>query len=183
MVLDEIVKQIRVKHLTAVTGTKVVAIDGGGGSGKSTLARLISPYLGDAPIVPTDDFASWDDPLGWAPRFLEQVLLPLSRNQAIAYQRNDWRTGQLAGWVNVPPGRHLIIEGVSSMRLAFVPFITFAIWVETPRDERLRRGLERDGEQMAEAWTRWMSEEDEYIRRESPEQRADLVVEGDAPLQ
>jgi uridine kinase len=48
--------------------TRVIAIDGPGGSGKSTLAENLSPALGHAPIIHTDDFASWDVPLEWWPR-------------------------------------------------------------------------------------------------------------------
>jgi cytidylate kinase len=39
--------------------TKIVAIDGCGGAGKSTLAARIAPRLVDAPVIHTDDFASF----------------------------------------------------------------------------------------------------------------------------
>ncbi|MDQ6730128.1 MAG: (d)CMP kinase [Actinomycetota bacterium] len=59
---------------------RVVAIDGPGGAGKSTLAALVAREL-DAQVGCTDDFASWDQPLEWWPRLIEQVLEPLSRNE------------------------------------------------------------------------------------------------------
>ncbi len=43
----------------------LVAVDGPGGAGKSTFAERLSLALGGAPVVPTDDFASADAPLGW----------------------------------------------------------------------------------------------------------------------
>jgi uridine kinase len=72
----------------------------------------------------------------------------------------------------------VILEGVSAMRDAFRPFLSYTIWVETPRDERLRRGLERDGAEAFEQWQAWMTAEDDYIQREHPMETADIVVDG-----
>ena len=72
-----------------------------------------------------------------------------------------------------------MLEGVSASREAFRPFLTFSIWVETPRELCLQRGLERDGEQARVQWEAWMAEEDEYVEREQPRERADLVLRGD----
>jgi hypothetical protein len=50
---------------------------------------------------------------------------------------------------------------------------------ETPREVRLRRGIERDGEHLRGMWTHtWMPEEDAYVREQQPHLRADLVVAG-----
>ena len=43
--------------------TKIIAIDGPGGAGKSSLAEQLSKELGNALILHTDDFASWEKPL------------------------------------------------------------------------------------------------------------------------
>jgi uridine kinase len=161
--------------------TKIIAIDGPGGAGKSSLAEQLSQKLGNAPILHTDDFASWDNPLNWWPRLLEQVLEPLSHNEIARYQRYDWDTKRLAEWHEIQPVEYLLLEGVSSSREAFRPYIAFSIWIETPRKERLRRGLERDGETARPQWEEWMAREDEYIELEHPEQRADLVISGTEP--
>ena len=73
----------------------------------------------------------------------------------------------------------MIIEGVSTTRQAFLPFVAFTIWVETDRSERLRRGLVRDGEQMANRWAEWMAEEDSHVAAEHRERRADILVSGE----
>src|SRR5262252_8184056 len=73
--------------------TRIVAVDGPGGAGKSTLALELSEVLGGARIVRTDDFASWDNPLNWWPLLIEQVLKPLSVNQAARYRRYEWTRG------------------------------------------------------------------------------------------
>ncbi len=162
---------------------RVVAIDGHGGAGKSTLAKRIAAALDGAPIVPTDDFASWDVPLDWWPRMLEQVLHPLANGNLARYQRFDWATGGLAEWITVPASSHVVVEGVSSNRLAFAPYLSFAIWVATPRDVRLAHGIARDGEEMRHRWEQWMAEEDRYVTDERPDDRADLVVAGTSTIE
>ena len=74
------------------------------------------------------------------------------------------------------PSEFVILEGVSASREAFQPFLTYSIWVDAPRDLRLRRGLERDGEEARAQWEEWMAEEDRYVERERPQQRADLLL-------
>ncbi len=155
----------------------VVAIDGRGGAGKSTLARHLAVALGGAPVVHTDDFASWEEPLDWWPRLLEQVLVPLATDGVAHYQRYDWEKRELDNWIDVS-GAHVVLEGVTANRAAFRPYLAFAIWVETPRALCLARGIERDGEAMRAQWDAWMAAEDQYIERESPREHADLVVAG-----
>jgi uridine kinase len=158
--------------------TRIVAIDGPGGAGKSTLAARLSAALGGVPIVHTDDFASWEEPSNWWPRLRVQVLEPLARNQAARYQRYDWDARQLADWHAVAPGNYVILEGVTASRAAFQPFLSFSVWVDTPREERLRRGLERDGAETLDLWLGWMAAEDAYITDEHPIERADMVISG-----
>jgi hypothetical protein len=106
----------------------------------------------DAQVVCTDDFASWDHPLEWWRRLIEQVLEPLSRDEPGRFQRYDCDARQLAEWREVPVAPLLILEGVSSSRAAFGPYLAFRVWVSASRQERLRRGLERDRQ------TRWGDE-------------------------
>ncbi|MGH7910669.1 MAG: hypothetical protein ACREOV_03000, partial [Candidatus Dormibacteraceae bacterium] len=107
----EIAAAIRAAPVRSAGKTKVVAIDDCGGAGKSTLAAALAGELGDARIVPTDDFASWDVPLGWAPRFLDQVLRPLALGDRVRHQRYDWDLERLADWVMITAPAHLVIEG------------------------------------------------------------------------
>ena len=82
----------------------------------------------------------------------------------------------------IEPADFVLLEGVTASREAFRPYLAFSIWIETPRDMRLRRGLDRDGEQALSDWDRWMAEEDAYVEREQPAAYADAVLRGDEDL-
>jgi uridine kinase len=162
--------------------TKIIAIDGLGGAGKSSLAKHLARELGGAQILPTDDFASWENPLKWWPRLIKEGLEPLSHNQIARYRRTDWGDEDHEEWGEVVPAEFVVLEGVSASREAFRPFLTYSIWIETPRELRRTRGLERDGEEARAQWEQWMAEEDDFVRREKPQERADLVLPGDQNL-
>ena len=70
------------------------------------------------------------------------------------------------------------MEGVSASRSEFRPYLSFSIYIETDRDLRLKRGLERDGEAALPLWQQWMAEEDEYLLRDQPQEYTDVVISG-----
>ncbi len=177
--LAGIVESVRASAGGRAAPTRLIAIDGCAGAGKSTLADMLAAALDGAPVVHTDDFASWDNQFGWWPRLLEQVILPLVGGSVARYQRWDWDTHQLAEWVELPlEPETVIIEGVSAMRREFDPYFAYRIWVDTPRALRLQRGLDRDGEGMRIQWDRWMAAEDAYVENDRPVERADVVLRG-----
>lgn len=180
--LADIAQAVKARQPPSGSSTKIVAIDGLGGAGKSSLAKHLARELGDAQILRTDDFASWENPLNWWTRLIEEALEPLSRNQPARYRRTDWGSEDHEEWGEVVPAEFVILEGVSASREAFRPFLIYSIWIETPRELRLGRGLERDGEEARAQWEQWMAEEDDYVRREEPQERADLVLPGDRNL-
>jgi uridine kinase len=161
---------------------RLVAVDGAGGAGKSTFAERLSRRAGGAPIVHTDDFASWDEPLEWWPRMLAQVIEPLVTGEAARYQRFDWPTCRLADWLTVAPSPIVILEGVSSGRQAWAAHLAYTILVVAPEATRLRRGLDRDGDAMRQQWRSWMAAEDDHFATDGVVDRADLIVDGEPSL-
>jgi uridine kinase len=180
-VLGRIGAGVRARRPPAGMRTRIVAIDGLGGAGKSSLAEHLSVALAGAAIVHTDDFASWHTPLEWWPRLIEEFLLPLARNEAARFERSKWGQED-RGWAEVQPADFVILEGVTAAREAFRAYLTYAVWVETPPELRLRRGLERDGQDAREQWETWMIREERYRIAERPSETADLVVPGDRNL-
>jgi uridine kinase len=172
--LDELVASIMARP----GPLRLVAVDGPGGAGKSTFARELSEAAGEAPVIPTDDFAAADNPIDWWPRLLDQVIGPFVRGHAAHYQRYDWPTESLAEWHTIEPAPIVIIEGVSAGRSEWARHLSFLIWIETPRQERIRRAVERDGIGALDDWESWMGEEDAHYERDPTLERADVVIDG-----
>lgn len=185
----------RVQSLHRRSSTLLIGIDGLGGSGKSTLARELAGLLPDATVVEFDDFyrpsrerqlraAAGDREIGgdfdWR-RILSQVLRPLAADEVARYQRYDWDRDELAEWRRVPPVGVVIVEGNFSTRDELRDYYDLTIWVSAPYDARLRRGIERDGEQARGRWVNeWMPEEERYVEAFRPADQVDVVVNGAA---
>lgn len=161
---------------------RLVAVDGPGGSGKSTFAARLATFLDDAPMVHTDDFASHDEPIDWWHLLEEGVLRPYADGRPARFRPYDWVARRRAGWVEVPPAPVVLIEGVSSARAAARDRLTYSAWLQTDRSERLRRGLERDGAELAGFWAGWMAAEDAFYAGDPTVDTVDLVVDGDPRL-
>jgi uridine kinase len=160
--------------------TRWVGIDGCGAAGKSALADAIAARVPESTVVRVDDFsapdiAEWD----WD-RFDTEVVQPLLAGRPAHYQRWDWARNAGAEWHEIQPGRTVVVEGVSSTRREVrVPW-SLTIWVDAPRELRLQRVRERDGEAMMSRWLHeWLPSEDAYVARERPQQRVDVIVHGD----
>ncbi|CAH0279672.1 Uridine kinase [Peribacillus sp. Bi96] len=187
--------QSLIAEIHAISKTRppyIMAIDGRGGSGKSTLASRIQAACPGSAVVHMDDFylpssqriqlppcqkeigADYD----WE-RVFNQILQPLTLGEEARYQRYDWETDTMAEWHKVPAEGLVIIEGTYSIRKELAGAENFTIWVECPRELRLKRGLERDGEDARQMWEdNWMVHEDLYVDAQRPRERADLVVDG-----
>jgi pantothenate kinase-related protein Tda10 len=157
--------------------TRVLAIDGRSGSGKSTIAREIAGRL-EAPLVSLEDlYGGWDGLEHGIERARSELLEPLARGQAAAVPRYDWQAGNWGeAWTLAPPAL-LVLEGVGAGARALAPHISVLAWLELDASSRRRLALERDGDLYAPHWQRWADQEDAYVEREAPRERADLVLE------
>jgi len=182
MFVAQIVAACAVREPPGRMRTRVIAVDGPGGAGKSSFAEHLAVALGGCQIVHTDDFASWDNPIDWWPELIEKVLDPLARGEGGQFRRSAWTPEMARELIEVVPAEFMLLEGVTASREAFRPYLTYTIWIEADRDVRLRRGLERDGEEARTRWETWIAEEDDYRARERPDVRADLVVSGERDL-
>ncbi len=154
---------------------RLVAVDGPSGAGKSTFAHALAAHFDLVKIISTDDFATWDDPVGWWPRLEEGVLRPLGHAEQGHYQRMEWPGGRprLGEWITVDVPRVLILEGVSAGRRAVQDRLSALVWVEFPdRAARLERSVRRDGEISRTHLRRWQGFEAGWFAVDDPKARA-----------
>lgn len=187
--ISELVHQLR--SMMGRRGVVLVGVDGCGGSGKSTFARgLVAAGSDDVTLVQMDDFykptaerpTGENRPIGgnfdWE-RVRSQVIEPLSQGEVARYQRYDWGQDALAEWHVARRSGIVVIEGVYATRNELRSFYDYRVFVECPRDERLRRGLERDGEAARDTWEKvWMPVEAQYMDLHQPWRHADLLIDG-----
>lgn len=186
---DELLTEIKKR----ITHPFIIGIDGGGGSGKSTLADFIKINLDHVTIIHMDDFyypaskiiqiSPYQKKIGadfdWK-RLLIQVLLPASKGINGAYQKYDWQKDMISDEFNQVPNKGvLVVEGCYSIRKELKHLYNLKIWVDTPRDVRLQRGLNRDGAGARTLWEKnWMVAEDIYVKNHRPIEYCDYIIDG-----
>lgn len=89
----------------------------------------------------------------------------------------------MAEWHTNEPAPIVIIEGVSAGRSEWTAHLSFLIWIETPREERLRRGVDRDGIAALDDCESWMAGQDAHHERDPTRERADVVIDGTHPVE
>lgn len=190
MGLNNILERIQVKF--AEQSLLIIGIDGCGGAGKSTLANKIKNKFSTVTIVHMDDFylpsaqiinehptnKSIGADFDWK-RLLQEVLDPISKGVEGCYKRYDWETDSLEESHTVPTNGIVIIEGVYATRQELAEMYDLKIWVNCPRETRIKRGITRDGEAARDMWeNNWMIAEDMYVESHKPHEFADFIIDG-----
>ncbi|EMY4794641.1 TPA: uridine kinase [Bacillus pacificus] len=190
MKLNEIL--LRMQEKFSKQSLLIIGIDGCGGAGKSTLANKIKNKFSTVTIVHMDDFhlpsaqivnehptnkligADFD----WK-RLLQEVLDPISNGVEGCYKRYDWETDSLVESHTVPANGIVIIEGVYATRQELAEMYDLKIWLNCPRETRIKRGIARDGEAARDMWeNNWMIAEDMYVESHKPHEFADFIIDG-----
>lgn len=166
---------------------RLVAVDGRAGSGKSTFARGLSRALGSVAVLPLDDFLSWDDLTEFWPRFEAEVLRPLFEGRDARYQARDWEHDPygrgLGPWKVLPFSPLVILEGVGAAREELRGRLAYAVWLETPPEVCLQRGISRDGVEQTSRWMKWQERELTFFEADPVRSHAHLIVDGQQPLE
>jgi uridine kinase len=172
-----------------VGSTLFIAIDGHGGSGKSTLAELLAIEF-SAQIIHTDDFASPDKRINWRKNLIKFVFEPIAQGEKfLNYDRTKWWESHYpTPAVSEPVTEVMILEGVSSLNSEFQKYISLGIYVETPTEVCIKRGVARDSNvgksenELLKIWKKWIAEENDYFKSNKAKEIADIVVDGTKPF-
>ena len=174
-------------HAPHRTEFTTIAIDGRGASGKSGLAKYLRDLMpgyvflsGDDYFEPVQNRAEWGDFNG--ERFEHDVLAPLRTGTTFKYRPYDWHAEPPITEQTITVSEGFVLENCFSFALPFA--WDLKIWVETPRDVCLERGVAREKvprERALATWGDvWQPREDHYINSERPLETADIVIDGTA---
>ena len=166
---------------STVDAPPVVLIDGPSGAGKSSLADLLVrrwPAADRPRLVRMDDlYPGWDGLLAASGAVAADLLEPLAVTGRGRWRRWDWVDERPAEWHEVSAPGALIVEGCGTLAAANVHWAHLALWLDADDTLRKTRALDRDGAGFASHWDQWQSEFEEYLTRENPRARADLVLD------
>jgi len=175
---DQVPGWVRAR-LAGRPGTRWVGVDGFGAAGKTTLARRIGAALPGGQLVSVDDFARADRPDWHRELFTSAVVEPLLAGRLARYQRWDLLTDTGLDWVEVLPGRPVVVEGVSATDARLPVPWDLVLWLEVPETVRRARIAARDDPGLLARWEReWWPSEQAYALSQRPWLRADAVVDG-----
>jgi hypothetical protein len=160
---------------------RIVAVDGRSGGGKTTFAIRLAAEVPASAVVHTDDVAWHHARFDWAALLVAGVLDPVRRGESVAFRPPAWEARSRPGAVEVEGGLDLVIvEGVGAGRAQTATLMDAIVWVQSDAAAARERGIERDGgdEAARRHWDEWASEEDPFLARDRPWERAGVVVAG-----
>lgn len=166
----------------------VISVDGGCASGKSVIAKKLADSLGFELVFADDFFLPFEmrTPERFAQpggnldreRFVYQVLPHLGTGRAFEYDIFDCSQGKLSEKRRIRGGKPIIVEGSYSNHPSFGDIYSLRIFVTCSKEERLKRILERNGEEMLKRFeNEWIPLEDRYFEKFSIMQNSDVIID------
>lgn len=165
----------------------IFAIEGGSGSGKTTLSKLLEQVY-DCNVFHMDDFflrpvqrtkERFEEPGGNVDRerFLEEVLLPLSKNEPVDYVRFDCSTFTLLPVKKIPSKKINIIEGSYSMHPELARMYDFGVFLDISpilQEERIKK--RNSPKQLKRFLDEWIPMERKYHEAMKVRERCELRI-------
>lgn len=176
-----------IEKLLEEKDTAVVAIDGGSAAGKTTLAQLLVEKY-NCGVFHMDDFflpiarrkEGWkEEPAGNIDkeRFLEEVLLPISRGEDVEYHKFDCMRQEISESVEVKFNKLCIVEGAYSTHPSFENYYDLKIFLDVNPDVQKNRISKRNTPDKQEMfYTIWVPLEKKYFETFSIKEKCDIVV-------
>ncbi|MCI8799141.1 MAG: hypothetical protein HFH88_04915 [Lachnospiraceae bacterium] len=164
----------------------LIAVDGRCAAGKTTLAAALRERTG-CQVIHMDDFflrpgqrteQRLQEPGGNVDyeRFLEEVMLPLSRGEGFSYRAFDCRKMELADAVRVEPRAVTVVEGSYSCHPALWDYYSLHVFLDIDKEEQFRRICLRNGNQAAARFRElWIPLEEKYFAAYRIRERCELT--------
>lgn len=165
----------RVNTLLQTRARVLVAIDGGSCAGKTTFAARLGERL-NANVFHMDDYflppqMRTSERLAMpggnvdSERFLQKVLLPLTRGEPVRSRRYDCHADALLPPVEYPPRSVAVVEGAYSLRPDLAPYYDLKLFCRVDPVRQIERVLQRNGPKMAQIFReRWIPMENAYFQ-------------------
>ena len=177
----------RIPALLETRSRVLVAVDGNCCAGKTTLAERLRVRL-NATVFHMDDYflqpqmrtiERLQTPGGNvdAERFLREVLLPLTRGEAVSVVRYDCKEDRLLEPERVEPSQICIVEGAYSLHPLLAPYYDLKVFCRIDPALQLERIRKRNGSaQLPVFQNRWIPLENAYFEAYQIEQGCDIVL-------
>ena len=155
-------------------GNAIIAIEGGAASGKTTLAGILTEVY-DCNVFHMDDFFLRPEqrtPERFAEiggnvdreRFLEEVLEPLKRGDAVCYRPFDCGKWALGEPITVEPKKLTVVEGVYSMHPDLSDCYDYSVYLDISPEYQRGRIQERNSPAFAKRFfEEWIPLENRYF--------------------
>lgn len=165
----------------------IIAVDGRCASGKTTFADELKKNL-PCTVLHMDDFflrshqrtkerLSLPGENVDHERFLEQVLLPLSRNELFAYNAFDCKTQNFKDSVDITPTAVTVVEGAYSCHPELVGFYDLTVFIDVEKDVQLERILKRNGKEKLKIFKEhWIVFEERYFEAFDIPSKCDIYI-------
>ena len=166
----------------------LLAIEGGAAAGKSTLAQLLN-HVYDCAVAHMDDFflrpeqrtAERLEEAGGnvdRERFLQEVLLPLSRGETVQYRRFNCATQTVEEPVSLRPTPLTVVEGVYSMHPELRERYDLSVFLKVSAALQCKRiGARNAPEFQRRFFEEWIPMENRYFSAMGVEAVCDLVLD------
>lgn len=164
-----------------------LAIEGGSASGKTTLGNLLGKIY-DCNVFHIDDFflqpeqrtkERFEEPGGNfdRERFVSQVLIPLSKNEPINYQRFSCSKQEIEEAVVIVPKKINIIEGAYSMHPELEKYYNLSVFLDIDSELQKKRILKRNTPEFAKRFfDEWIPLEHKYFESLNVKARCDIMI-------
>lgn len=178
---------MEISRLTERAAPVIVAIDGQCGSGKTGLAALMGQVF-DCNVFHMDDFylpldardPNWTHIPGGNmdfARFLQDVLAPAARGEAVRYRPFDCRAGQLGQPVTAPPRPLTVVEGSYAHHPSLAARYDYKIFLTCDPKEQAERLKRREGAGFQAFQARWIPMEEQYFASCGIERRSTMTLD------